>query len=1115
MSDDREELKTQGQVSPGAEDNHEVDGPTVLPTPIFMYPYQNFMLVSPVYFYIKVGDWGRHNYRLVDEYGGQVYSGHTDDIGELMRTEPATKHNGRGRFSFQANVGGKWTDKRYMDFDLAEKPTLTSGSLMPEMPTFSGTKDTNPKAEVQVGVDNFPQTTAVSSSPSSWTYQLDRKLDPGPHTIYVEYYVPFPDADSSHTRYSFTVVPEAALISSPKTDDVVLVRRPVVGGTGSNGTTVTVYRQGGVGGSYGSGTVANGRWKVDLTKDLPEGSFVFHAGTTFNGQHVGWSNLVPVTVKTIPDAPVITGPGAGTVQNQTFTISGTGGAAGATVEILKDQVEHTVIGTGSVKTGGTWDVTVTVPPGPISLVAEQFIGSDDHSGRSQARGFKIRPPQLTNIKEENLATPGSVKFSGTGHNGATVEITVVSGPGGTKPPDVLVSNGRWETTATNWTFGTYQLSAVQKVPDNANGWIPSQPYTFEVVRKVPSPTNVKCTVENRTPIFTGNGLNGATIVITDAVGGSVNVPVASVSTGTWSTRATAPWAPVNARSIKVVQKVGTATSDPVLISVTIENLAPPTEVAYSVTNYTPTFTGKGIVGATIYVRDAGDIDVAPPVRLTERSWSTRASTTWGPTKLRKVNVVHKQDGLTSTPVELGVTIALLAPEITGVTVDELQAEVSGRCWAGAVITLKFSDRSDLHPLSVNNGTWVFKRPTPFNPAADYTVTATQTFADLEPSPAVTQTFTIKLPTPRITGPDDKADVWRDFTVKGDKGYKGATMQLRDAQFGRALGEPKVLAEDGEWSIDLTGLDFRLYTIDAQQTLNQRPSERSQTREFNAVLVPPIITVPMENGDLPRTSTLSGWAMPGARVEVRLKDVAEPLLENIPVGYDGFWKANVTLPVGAKTIWARQTFEGRASKDSRPLNYHVVPAAPFIETPATGEHIGGRVVVSGFGVAGDSVTVRLGDVAQTVLGESPVLADRTWSVTVEFDQPGGHYPLVAVASSGEFKSADSVVRPVVLGTYRPSIDVPAQGQWVSHPVGFKGQGRPGVGQVVSWFNPDLVWAPGLPVTGGNWQGGAPQSLPRGGQWCRFRQSITDGADGATVSDWVESKRFESEPPTAES
>ncbi|SEN52025.1 hypothetical protein SAMN03159293_00227, partial [Pseudomonas sp. NFACC39-1] len=41
----------------------------------------------------------------------------------------------------------------------------------------------------------------------------------------------------------------------------------------------------------------------------------------------------------------------------------------------------------------------------------------------------------------------------------------------------------------------------------------------------------------------------------------------------------------------------------------------------------------------------------------------------------------------------------------------------------------------------------------------------------------------------------------------------------------------------------------------------------------------------------------------------------------------------------------------------------------------------------------------------------------------------------------------------------------------------------------------------------------QSLSAGGHWCRFKQTLTDTADGATASDWVESERFEVLPPTS--
>ena len=56
-------------------------------------------------------------------------------------------------------------------------------------------------------------------------------------------------------------------------------------------------------------------------------------------------------------------------------------------------------------------------------------------------------------------------------------------------------------------------------------------------------------------------------------------------------------------------------------------------------------------------------------------------------------------------------------------------------------------------------------------------------------------------TPVITQPPDGSEVGRVVTVEGTMGMVGATLQLRDKRFGRPLGEPKVLSQDGDWSID--------------------------------------------------------------------------------------------------------------------------------------------------------------------------------------------------------------------------------------------------------------------------------------------------------------------------
>ncbi|MDR7284272.1 hypothetical protein J2X84_003105 [Pseudomonas corrugata] len=768
---------------------------------------------------------------------------------------------------------------------------------------------------------------------------------------------------------------------------------------------------------WGRGVVGNdGSWRVNV-----DFTNTYNTVTLYSRHVVGnrtQSSRTYILPPAKPVTPVITAPAASSPQNPSFTLSGTGGKAGATMRVYLD-LTQTMVGQALVN-GDAWSVQVNVQPGSCSLVVEQTLNGDT-STRSEHRSFKVRPRALNGV---DVTSPSEtvLKFSGPGHTGATVEITVVSGPGGTAPSAVTVTGGRWETTVTNWPFGSYSLKAIQKVSDNANGWIESAPYTFTVNRVLPDPSDIEYT-NNYQPTFTGTGYNHATVKIADPGGSTFPAPNALVSAG---------------------------------------------------------------------------------------KWSSRASQEWGPTFKRDVYFRQFLDGQQSpTWVHLIVTIPPLAPVIGPVEEDGFSPKFSGTCWLNAVVKLAFSDDPNAPHSAIVTGTnWTFQRGSGFAPDVPHTVTVTQ-FVAGQTSPSASVTFTVYTPMlkPLIFEPEPDSQVGRDVTVKGQDGMAGATMQLRDAQSERDLGDPKLLTADGDWSIDLTGLEFREYTIDAQQTLNQRESERSDRLDFEVVLLPPVFTQPTENGDLPRTATLEGEGMPGGRVEVWLAGDSGPLLMDIPVDMNGCWEAVVTLSVGGKVIWARQTFEGQTSEDSPSLNYNVVPAAPFIETPALDEHIGRLVVISGFGVPRDRVTVRLGDAVSKVLGRSPVLEDRTWSVTLMLNLPGGRYGLVAVASCDGFESADSPERSVVLGAFLPSIDVPAAGRWASDPVHFEGQGKAGIGQVMSWYNPDLKWVLNVDVSPSGWRGSAAQPLPDGGNWCRFNQTLTDSDEGETVSDWTDSKRFE--------
>ncbi|SFH49381.1 hypothetical protein SAMN03159297_05575, partial [Pseudomonas sp. NFACC45] len=235
-------------------------------------------------------------------------------------------------------------------------------------------------------------------------------------------------------------------------------------------------------------------------------------------------------------------------QDMSFTVYGTKGKAGASVQVRLD-VLGTPVGQGRVESNGSWSAPVQVPPGTVSLVAEQTY-QNVPSGLSTAQAFKVRPPKLTAVTV-TTPTDTSVKFEGSGYTGATVQITVVSGPSVTAPAPAPVNGDRWNTTATNWPFGSYSLRAIQRFPDGDNGWIDSLPYTFPVNLILPDPTDITYTAVYR-PVFSGKGFNGATVKILNP-DDSPAAPEKTVSGGVWSSMASTEWGPTFKRKVKIKQ----------------------------------------------------------------------------------------------------------------------------------------------------------------------------------------------------------------------------------------------------------------------------------------------------------------------------------------------------------------------------------------------------------------------------------------------------------------------------------------------------------------------------------------------------------------------------------
>ncbi|KAE9639222.1 hypothetical protein [Pseudomonas sp. PB106] len=782
-----------------------------------------------------------------------------------------------------------------------------------------------------------------------------------------------------------------------------------VEGLALSGATVTVRdpRQG----ALGTTTVGSfGHWALDITPADGEVSIT----ATQNISTGTPDPSLPVRFTMAVATPSITAPDAGSLQPQVFSVSGSGGRPGSEVRIFLDMTQN-MVGKSSTLTGSSWTASVSLDPGHVSLVAQQFYGGVG-STRSAPHALKIQPPVLTPIKVEH-PTITTAEFSGDGYSGATVQITIVSGPAATPPPLVVVSGGKWQTASANWPFGSYLLSAVQKVSDNAGGWIESLPLRFKVDYAFPAPSDVTHT-EVYTPVFSGRGVNGATIKL------------------------------------------------------------------FAADCLTP---------------------IARDVRVSNNQWSSTALEAWGPVWKRGI---HIQQILVEECawVDYEVSIPPLAPDSVTVVENDQSPRISGNCWPGAVVILEYNNDFVKHRTTVTGATWTFRRDLPFTPDVTHSFSVTQTFASQTSVPA-TGSFTVRraMLKPLISVPAEGAEVSSNTTISGKNGMSGARMSVWDEQMGDELNS-KQLTSDGDWSIELVNLKYRVYSLTARQTLDTSGPVHSDIRVCNVVLLPPVLLTPAEGRDLPRHSILSGTGWPGARVSVWLQGRDEPLLDEVSVNAAGQWSGQVSLNlVGSHRLRLRQTFADQVSKDLL-RDVRVVPSTPVIESPIKDAAIGSAVVISGFGYPGDTVTVKLAGGGAT-LGSGPVLEDRTWSLSANIDHPGGPGALTVEAASGDFVSAVSAPQAVQINTWLPVINAPSAGRWVALPVTFAGTGKAGVGQVVSWFNPDVIWAADLAVSNGQWQGAAAQPLAPGGNWCRFRQTFAAGTDPASASDWTESQRFE--------
>ena len=306
----------------------------------------------------------------------------------------------------------------------------------------------------------------------------------------------------------------------------------LLNGTGVAGNAVTVYD-----GSAAVGTTsiaADGTWTLTLTLALgPHTLTATQTDTTWNLVSAKSSSVV-VTVYAQPAAPVITfvSTPAQTKTTTSVTVKGTG-VAGETIRLYDGSTQ---VGTATVASNGTWQLTVSLGVGVHSLTATQTLIAAVTSDPSAAWSVTVLPP---NPPAPTISAPApatispSQTLSGTGVAGDTVMLYDGSTAIGTT---TVAADGSWSVAVT-LSLGGHLLSATQTDTIWNLTSVLSASFSVTVYTQPAPPVVSSASVGSvshgsATVTVGGSGTAGETITLYD---GSTVIGTATVaSNGTWS-----------------------------------------------------------------------------------------------------------------------------------------------------------------------------------------------------------------------------------------------------------------------------------------------------------------------------------------------------------------------------------------------------------------------------------------------------------------------------------------------------------------------------------------------------------------------------------------------------
>lgn len=621
-----------------------------------------------------------------------------------------------------------------LDTTLPDAPTITSaddnvGAVQLPLATGSTTDDNTPTFH-GTGVNGdtitlYSGSTVIGTgtvSGGTWTITTTPLLD-GAQTITAKATdaagnVSEPSADFTLTVYT---TPLAAPVVTEIVDNVGVIQTPLVNGsytddttptingTGTAGSTISIYDNGGTA-PIGTAVVgADGTWTFPVPA-LPAGvsdhTFTFSASDAVGNTATSPDPILLHIDTVAPNAPIVVVPD-GTV------VSGTA-ESGSTV-IIKNGT--TVLGTGVADSDGKWAVTLNpaqLPGAPLTAIAQDLAGN-----QSPATDFTptltlvLQPPTIDHVVDDVSPATGDIV------NGKTTNDSTPTLSGSNATPlaavHIYIDGSNTPITVTadlsgGWTYqipaalaeGSHTFAVSQTVGVETSGLSPA--FTIIVDTVVPTAPVITSVTDDVAPItgnitsgqatndprptITGSGEAGSTITILDN-GASIGTAVVGAG-GTWTFTPTSDLTfgvhpitvistdaagNVSAPSAGFAVNVDTVTTAPVITTVTDDAGTPGPVVSGVPTNdSTPTFTGTAEANSTVTIRDNGTVIGTVPVDGTGNwTYTPNPPLTNGSHNLTLTATDPAGNVSTATTFNAVVdTIAPVVPAITLVLDDQTQ-----------------------------------------------------------------------------------------------------------------------------------------------------------------------------------------------------------------------------------------------------------------------------------------------------------------------------------------------------------------------------------------------------------------------------------------------------------